>query len=91
MSVPAKIDSSQEYYSLPPLLPETVKALRVFKTYFPDLIKKYPGDWAACDGERLLYVGDSQEVLYKKCLKRGLAETEFVVLCLLPDATEYID
>jgi hypothetical protein len=70
---------------LPPLLPSTVKALRVFKAHFPALIEKYPGDWAACDGERVLYVGSSQEDLYKRCLKRGLAETEFVVLCLLPD------
>lgn len=73
------------------LPPGIERALRVFKAHFPELIAKHPDRWAACDGERVLWVGDSQEVLYKRCLKRGLKEDEFIVLCLLPDATEFID
>src|SRR5688500_13769934 len=88
---PPSDDSDIAAYVPPPLLPETVRALRVFKAHFPELIAKHPKRWAACDGNGVLFVGDSQEVLYKRCLKRGLRETEFVVLCLLPDATEYID
>jgi hypothetical protein len=78
-------------YTPPPLPPGVVKALRVFKAHFPELLKKHPDKWVACDGERVLYIGDSQEVLYKKCLKRGLKEDEFIVLYTLPDATEFID
>ena len=78
-------------YVPPPLPPGIVKALRVFKAHFPELLKKHPDKWVACDGERVLYVGDSQEVLYKKCLKRGIPDGEFIVLYTLPDATEYID
>jgi hypothetical protein len=77
--------------SVPPISPGIRKALRTFKTLFPDLLAQQPGKWVACDGERLLFTGDSQEILYARCLKRGLSETEFVVLCLLPDAAEYID
>jgi hypothetical protein len=73
------------------LPPGIERALRVFKAHFPELIARHPKRWAACDGNGVLFVGDSQEVLYKRCLKRGLSEDEFVVLCLLPDATEFID
>lgn len=74
------------------MLPPGIEhALRVFKAHFPDLIAKHEKRWAACDTERLLWVGDSHEVLYKRCLKRGLKEDEFIVLCILPDATEFID
>lgn len=77
----------------PPVVlpPGITKALRVFKEHFPELIAKHPHRWAACDTKRLLYVGDSQEVLYAKCLKRGIPDGEFIVLCILRDATEFID
>lgn len=78
-------------YVPPPLHPATVQALRVFKAHFPELIRKHYHRWAACDGEKVLYVGDSQEVLYRRCLKKGLKEEEFIVLCILSDATEFID
>jgi hypothetical protein len=77
----------------PPVVlpPGIVKALRVFKAHFPELLKKYPRQWAACDTTRFLFVGESWDAIYKRCVKRGLKEDEFVVCCLLPDATEYID
>ncbi len=78
-------------YVPPPLPPGIVKALRVFKAHFPELLKKHPGEWAACDSERLLFVGQSWDAIYGRCVKRGMKEDEFIVLCLLPDATEYID
>lgn len=84
-------DPAIQSYEPPPLPPGIAKALRVFKAHFPELIAKHPKRWAACDGKKVLFVGDSQEVLYARCLKRGLKATEFVVLCLLPDATEFID
>jgi hypothetical protein len=84
-------DPAIQSYEPPPLPPETRKALRVFKAHFPKLIARHPGKWAACDGESVLWVGDSQEVLYKRCLRKGLREEEFIVLCLLSDATEFID
>jgi hypothetical protein len=78
-------------YVPPPLPPGIVKALRVFKAHFPELLRKHPDRWVACDGERVLYVGDSQEVLYKRCRKRGLAPDEFIVLYTLPDAADEIE
>jgi hypothetical protein len=73
------------------LSPGVVKALRVFKEHFPELLKKHPGKWVACDGKRVLFVDVSHEVVYKQSLDCGLKEDEFVVLCLLPDAANYID
>jgi hypothetical protein len=78
-------------YTPPPLPPGIVKALRVFKAHFSELLKKHPDKWVACDGERVLFIGDSQEVLYRKCRRRGLGPDEFVVLYTLPDAADYID
>ncbi|MBA4067408.1 MAG: hypothetical protein C0501_27600 [Isosphaera sp.] len=78
-------------YVCPPLPSGIVKALRVFKAHFPELLKKHPRRWVACDGERVLYVGDSQQVLFDKCLKRGIPDGEFIVLYTLQDATEFID
>lgn len=75
----------------PPLPPGVEKALRVFKAHFPELLKQHPGEWAACDQNQFLFVGKSWDRIYERCLKRGLKEDEFVVLCLLPDATAYID
>ena len=73
------------------LPPGIVRALRVFRRHFSTLLAEHPGRWAACDSNEVLFVGDGQEPLYRQCLDRGLQEDEFVVLCLLPDATEYID
>ena len=84
-------DPAEAEYAPPQLPPGIAKALRVFKAHFPELMKKHPGDWAACDGEKLLFVGRSWDAIYKRCVKRGLKEDEFIVLCLLPDATEFID
>jgi hypothetical protein len=75
----------------PPLPAGIVKALRVFKAHFPELLKKHPDKWVACNGERVLYVGDSQEALFKKCRKSGIPDGEFVVLYTLPDAADFID
>lgn len=89
--LPSEIPVPPEGYELPPLPPGIVKALRVFKGRFPELLKKHPHRWAACDRERLLFVSDSWDVAYDRCLKRGLKPDEFVVCCILPDATEFID
>lgn len=84
-------DPELAHYVPPTLPPGITRALRAFKARFPDLLAKHPDRWVACDGNGVLFIGDSQEVLYKRCLKRGLKEDEFVVLYLLPDAAEYID
>ena len=73
------------------LPPGVVKALRVFKAHFPMLLKKHPNRWVACDGERVLDGGGSHDSLDRRCPDRGLAETEFLDLYMLPDAAEYID
>ncbi|MCI0704057.1 MAG: hypothetical protein L0241_23610 [Planctomycetia bacterium] len=85
----AEVAPAEDY--VPPPLPEGIrKSLRVFKAHFPELLKKHPGWWAACDASELLFVGNDWDTIYKKCLKRGLKETEFVVVCLLPDAADSI-
>ena len=75
--------------TVPELPPGIVKALRVFNAHFSELLAKHPGRIAACDGEKVLFIGDDQEVLYAKCRKRGLKPDEFVVIWLVPDATDY--
>lgn len=86
------VDQNAEInHTPPPLPPGIVKALRVFKAHLPELLKKHPDKWVACDGERVLYIGNSQEVLFKKCRKRGIPDGEFIVLYTLPDAADYID
>ena len=86
----AKAPADVEYIP-PPLPPGVVKALRVFKAHFPELLKKHPGEWAACSSDQFLFVGRSWDKIYQRCLKLGLKEEQFIVLCLLPDATEFID
>ena len=77
--------------TLPEMPPGIVKALRVFKANFPQLLAKHQGKSAACDTERVLFIGDDQAKLYAKCLKHGLKSAEFIVLWIVPDATEFID
>ena len=64
-------------YIPPPLPPGVVKALRVFKAHFPELLKKHPDKWVACDGEprvvhRRLARGALQEVPEARVEGRGV-------------------
>jgi hypothetical protein len=67
------------------------RALKVFIEKFPELLKKHYRKWVACDATGVLFVGDSQEVLYQKCLKKGLDPDEFVVDFVLPGAFDDVD
>jgi hypothetical protein len=67
------------------------KALKVFLAKFPELLQKHYRRWVACDATGVIFVGDSQEALYKKCLSRGLKPDEFVVDYILPGAFEDLD
>ena len=72
--------SRRREYIPPPLPPGVVKALRVFKAHFPELLKKHPGEWVACASDQFLFVGRSWDKIYQRCLKLGLKEEEFIVL-----------
>ena len=78
-------------YGFPPVPPGIIRALRVFVAHFPELLKKHNGRWVACDGTGVLFFGDSQEVLYKRCLKRGLKPDEFIVDYIMPGAIDNLD
>jgi hypothetical protein len=73
-------------------VPEGIrKALKVFVAEFPELLKRHYRKWVACDATGVLFVGDSQEVLYKKCLAKGLGPDQFVVDYMLPGAFDDLD
>jgi hypothetical protein len=78
-------------YEPPPLPPGIRRALRVFVAHFPNLLRKHHRKWVACDGNGVLYVGDSQESVYRRCLKRGLKDDEFVVDFVLPGTLDALN
>src|SRR5437879_5860479 len=78
-------------YGYRPVPPGIIRALRVFVAHFPELLKKHDRKWVACDGNGILFFGDSQDVLYKRCLKRGLKPDEFVVNYVMPGAIDDLD
>jgi hypothetical protein len=88
---PATPSDTPASYTPPELPPGIVKAFGVFKAHFAELLAKHPKRIAACDGERVLFIGDDQQELYTKCLKRGLKEGEFIVVWIVPDATDYMN
>src|SRR5438105_794143 len=78
-------------YGQRPTPPGIIRATRVLVAHFPELLKKHDRKWVACDGNGILFFGDSQEVLYKRCLKRGLKPDEFVVDYIEPGALHDLD
>jgi hypothetical protein len=51
---------------------------------WPELMKRYPYQWAAYRGEERLEIGKSKHRLYRKYLDRGLSLDELVVLGIGP-------
>ena len=84
-------EPERDEYGCLPTPPGIIRATRVFAAHFPELLKKHDREWVACDGSRILFFGDSQEVLYNRCLKRGLKPDEFIVDYITPGAIDDID
>jgi hypothetical protein len=83
--------SDRDEYGCLPTPPGIIRATRVLVAHFPELLKKHDREWVACDANGILFFGDSQEVLYKRCLKRGLRPDEFIVDYIMPGAIDDID
>lgn len=84
-------DPERDEYGGLPTPPGIVRATRVLVSHFPELLKKHERRWVACDATGVLFVGDSQEGLYQRCLKRGLKPDEFVVDYIMPGAIDNLD
>jgi hypothetical protein len=70
----------------PGIPPGIRKALRVFVDNFPELLKKHLNKWVACDASGVLFAGRSWDVIFNRCLKRGLKPDEFIVNYVMPGA-----
>jgi hypothetical protein len=75
----------------PGIPPGIRKALRVFVDNFPELLKKHLNKWVACDTNGVLFAGYSWDVIFNRCLKRGLKPDEFVVNYVMPGAIDDIN
>ena len=55
------------------------QSLDAFYRDLPRLLKMHYWKWVAYHGDQLICVGRTQTELYKKCLRDGLKEDEFIV------------
>ena len=66
----------------PPSIDEAFKA---FRRDLPQLLREHPREWVAYRGDRSIGCGSSQVDLYESCLRRGYAEGEFLVQCVVSE------
>jgi hypothetical protein len=62
------------------VLPMIRKAVEKHLREWPELMKRYPYQWAAYRGDERLEIGKTKHGLYHKYLDRGLSLDELVVL-----------
>lgn len=55
------------------------QSMDAFYRDLPQLLKTHNWKWVAYHGDKLIGVGRTQTELYKKCLRDGLKEDEFIV------------
>jgi hypothetical protein len=92
---------SREVASEPPEEPSLVadmevppmirKAVEKHLREWPELMKRYPNQWAAYRGEERLEIGKTKHGLYHKYLDRGLSLDELVVLGIRPPMEDDLD
>jgi hypothetical protein len=63
--------------------PSIDEAFKAFRRDLPQLLREHPREWVAYHGDRSIGCGRSQVDLYESCLRRGYAEGEFLVHCVV--------
>jgi hypothetical protein len=66
--------------------PLVEQAQQAFSRDLPHLLRERPGQWVAYHGDRQIGFAEAQLKLYQECLRQGIDEEEFVVLCIEPEA-----
>jgi hypothetical protein len=56
------------------------RAQAAFYRDLPELLETHPGKWVAYHGDHFVGWGGTQTELYRRCVERGLKDTEFIVL-----------
>src|SRR5260370_2519691 len=77
---PSVTDGNERRVSFPQVL-----AVPFFRQELPQLLKDYPGQWAAYQGNRRLGIARTKTKLYREGIRQGLTPGEFEIFCIEPE------
>ncbi len=81
---PAAAPSHMDEHS-PLQIPPLIELAWVgFRRDLAQLLRERPGQWVAYHGDKPIGYDKTKTKLYQECLRRGIDEDEFLVLCIEP-------